>query len=210
MKFGEICINWTNSYKYLGVEVTNNGCTTAMSLNLSNRAWKAVFKIKSIFKDTNVSPQLQLKMLQIQVRPILCYSSEVWGLFTYISDNKVNLHDISAFWKKIEKLSVESFHIKFLKSLLGVHSRSSNAAVMGEVGKYPMFNYIIKCVLGYFSHLNKSAPHRPILAAAMYEDRMLPKNVAWYKRTDGLLNMFGYELSDFNNELTKKDFFCKN
>ena len=81
----------------MGVEVTNNGCTTAMSLNLSNRAWKAVFKIKSAFKDTNVSPRLQLKMLQILVRPILCYSSEVWGHFTYISDNKVNLHDIPAF-----------------------------------------------------------------------------------------------------------------
>ena len=52
---------------------------------------------------------------------------------------------------------MEQFHIKYLKGLLGVHSKTSNAAVMGEVGRYPMFEYIIKSVLGYLSHLDKVA-----------------------------------------------------
>jgi len=80
---------------------------------------------------------------------------------------------------------------------------------MGEVGKYPMFEYIIKSVLGYLSHLNKSALNRPILAAAMDEDKMLPKHRSWYKRTDSLLNMSWYKVSDLNNDLIKKDFFVK-
>ena len=98
--------------------------------------------MKSAFKDVNVSPHLQLKTFQILVKPILCYCSEVWGRFTYNSDNKSNFVDLSVFWKKIEKMPVELFNIKYLKGLLEVHSKKSNAAVMGEVGRYPMFKSI--------------------------------------------------------------------
>ena len=46
---------------------------------------------------------------------------------------------------------------------------------MGEVGKYPMFEfeYIIKSVLGYLSHLD--AINRPILAAAINEYKFFQK-----------------------------------
>ena len=128
----------------------------------------------------NVSPHLQLKMFQTLVRPILCYCSEVWGPFTYNPDDNCNVFDLSHFWKKIEKVPVEQFHIKYLKGLLGVHSKTSNAAVMGEVGRYPMFEYIIKSVLGYLSHLDEVAINRPVLVAAINEDKLLPKNRSWH------------------------------
>ena len=111
MKFGESCINWTNCYKYLGIQINNNGSTTAMTENLSSRAWKAVFKMKSAFKDIDVSPKLQIKMFRTLIRPILCYCCEIWGPFIYNSNNQSNISDLSFFWKKIEKLPVEIFNI---------------------------------------------------------------------------------------------------
>ena len=199
MKFGESCINWTNCYKYLGIQINNNGSTTAMTENLSSRAWKAVFKMKSAFKDIDVSPKLQIKMFRTLIRPILCYCCEIWGPFIYNSNNQSNISDLSFFWKKIEKLPVEMFNIKYLKGLLGVHSKALNAAVMGETGVYPMFEYIIQSALRYQSHLDEVLIDRPFLAAAVNEDKMLPKTKSWHKRTQSLLDMFGFNSSKKDN-----------
>ena len=37
--------------------------------------------------------------------------------------------------------------LKFSKTILGVHRMASNAAVKGELGRYPMIIYIIKQIL---------------------------------------------------------------
>ena len=101
--------------------------------------------------------------------------------------------------KKIEKLPVEMFNIKYLKGLLGVHSKALNAAVMGETGVYPMFEYIIQSALGYQSHLDEVLIDRPFLAAAVNEDKILPKTKSWHKRTQSLLDMFGFNSSKKDN-----------
>ena len=49
IKYGESYINWTNCYKYLGIKITNNGCITAITQKLGNKAWKVVIAIKICF-----------------------------------------------------------------------------------------------------------------------------------------------------------------
>ena len=67
IKFGETILKWADSYKYLGIEVHSNGNMMTTSENLCSRAWKAVFKMKSAFKDIDVNPKLQIKMFDMKL-----------------------------------------------------------------------------------------------------------------------------------------------
>ena len=99
----------TDCYKYLGIEIHNNGNMIATSENLCSRAWKAIFKMKSAFKDIDVNPKLQIKMFEILVRPILCYNSEIWGPFNYSSIQRSDIFDLTLFWNKVERFRLKSF-----------------------------------------------------------------------------------------------------
>ena len=42
---------------------------------------------------------------------------------------------------------IEKLHLKFLKSILGVHSKATSLAVYGELGRYPLFiDSITRCM----------------------------------------------------------------
>jgi hypothetical protein len=43
----------------------------------------------------------------------------------------------------MEEFPCEKFNIKFSKFILGVHKKSSNFAVLGELGRYPLYIIII-------------------------------------------------------------------
>ena len=47
-------------------------------------------------------------------------------------------------------------HIGFCKRLLGVHSKTTNVAVMGEVGRYPMLLNIICHIVRFWHHVKKN------------------------------------------------------
>ena len=40
-------------------------------------------------------------------------------------------------------MQCEKLHIEFLKFSLGVHKKSTNEAVMGELGRYPLYINIL-------------------------------------------------------------------
>jgi hypothetical protein len=50
----------------------------------------------------------------------------------------------------MEKFPCEKLYIKFSKSILGVHKKSSNFAVLGELGRYPLYITIINTILKIF------------------------------------------------------------
>ena len=45
---------------------------------------------------------------------------------------------------------IETLHIKFCKRILGVHSKSTNLAVIAELGRYPMIIQISTLVIKYW------------------------------------------------------------
>ena len=48
--FNSNIIECKESYKYLGIELANNGKMAKAKLDLSKRAQKAIFKMKTMFK----------------------------------------------------------------------------------------------------------------------------------------------------------------
>ena len=191
LTIGGIQLEWVEVYKYLGVEVHSNGDLLAASKNLCARGWKAVFKMQSAFKGLDVNPLMRIRLFNILVRPIITYGSEVWGAFTNLSSSK----SLEQFWQRLSKLPVENFQLKFCKGVLSLHSKTSNAAVLGELGQFPIFIYIMKSMLRYFEHLNKVKNERPLLAAASSEDDILVGNKSWKGNINKILAIFGLSLS---------------
>lgn len=53
----------------------------------------------------------------------------------------------------------EKLHVKFLRYISGVHKKACNQAVVGELGRFPMFVDIIKCNLKYLLRIEALPEH---------------------------------------------------
>ena len=72
----------------------------------------------------------------------------------------------------MQKLPFEKFQLKFCKSILGVHTRAHNGAVMGELGRLPLFINIIKSSLKYTIHMDEVKRDRPLFFSATVSKRI--------------------------------------
>jgi hypothetical protein len=132
-------------YTYLGIVMSSNGSFTSAISTLSQKAMKAMFKLRGSLYQTNTTPQTSLSLYDTLIRPIATYGCEVWGAFM---KPVPKLFDIDCkMYKLFDEPVYEKLELKFMKSILGVNKRSVNAAVRGELGRYPMTIYVLKQVL---------------------------------------------------------------
>ena len=75
------------------------------------------------------------------MKPILLYGSEIWGTFNPTS---AKFRNGISFHKSFNNIEPEKLHLKFAKFVLGVHRKSSNFAVMSELGRFPYYIDIVK------------------------------------------------------------------
>ena len=68
--------------------MNSNGECMSSSVDLWVRGWKASFKIKSAFKNIDTDYELKLKMLDVLVKPVVCYNAEIWGVLNKVSNSK--------------------------------------------------------------------------------------------------------------------------
>ena len=131
-------IEITNSYTYLGTEMTNT-CSFAKATDiLYKKALKALFSVYSsldVRADLKIIP-LFLKLFDSLVKPVLLYGSEVWGSAILSENNPIN-----------------KFTNKFYRTLLGVPRHTSNAGLHAELGRFPIHVNIQKSMIKYWFRL---------------------------------------------------------
>ena len=96
--------------------------TGNFSLNLEQLVGKALKALNVLLMKCNkykLKPKLLCQLFYSFVGSILSYASEIWG-----------------FSKSKE---IERVHLKFCKKILNVNTRTSNAAVYGELARYPFY-----------------------------------------------------------------------
>jgi hypothetical protein len=69
-------------------------------------------------------------------------------------------------------LMCEKLHIKFGKFILGVHRKTTNQAVLSEIGRFPIYFDIIKSMLNYWQRL-QYLDSFPILQSAYKHSKKL-------------------------------------
>ena len=107
------------AFKYLGIYLTPSGSFTRCTRELVISARRALFALKKqIATNPEIQPRTQIELFQRIISPVLLYCSEIWGLC------------------KAE--AIETFHISFLKNLLGVKKSTPNCYIYGELGLFPL------------------------------------------------------------------------
>ena len=132
------------------------------------KARKSYFKIKTSFGLDNPCKLLE-KLFDALVKPILLYCCEVWGL-----DNKGSE-------------PYELLHSKFVKEILGVHCKTSNAACLSELAKLPLKKSILVSSIKYLEHLitsRDSLAHDILMETFKYNP--------WVEKIKSCLQMLGF------------------
>ena len=119
-----------DSYKYLGLVFASNGKLTPAKEDLSKRGHKAIFKMKTMFKNASVGYETSMHLFSHIVKPILLYASDVWG-HTLIKKGHLNIN-------ALRQDEVENCHIKFCRYTLGISRKAPNIGIYGETGRYPL------------------------------------------------------------------------
>lgn len=166
-----------NKYKYLGYTLT-----TKLSENIAceEYAIKAKGKVLDILKTMwalgNLNTKVFFHLFDAQVKPMLLYAAEVWGLC------KLDI--------------VESAHLFACKRLLCVSDKTPNSMVYGETGRYPLnVDATISCIR-YWLKLCKMANTRiPNQAMHMLKNTMTLNGTTtnWVSKVKVCLETYGFQ-----------------
>ena len=95
-----------------------NGNFCAAKKKLTDQATKAMYALYRKLQNVSLLVDLQLKLFDSLISPILTYSSEVWGF----ENSKI----------------VEKIHLQFCKKILKIRNNTPSYMVYGELGRFPM------------------------------------------------------------------------
>ena len=135
-----------DSYCYLGIMFSYNGSFKIAKKKLFEQAQKSLYGLYTKIQNLCIPIDLQLKLFDSLVSPILTYASEVWGF-----DNNEEL---------------ERLHLMFCKNILKVRNSTPNYMVYGELGRYPLDLIIKRKMVMFWNNLLKE---KNKLSSIMYQ-----------------------------------------
>ena len=177
------------NYCYLGIIFHASGSFSNACINIADKAMKAFFKLKQINPRENAL--LTLKLFDSLVTPILMYGCEVWGPLALRKIDK------SDFKLLCDSFHVEKINIKLSKYVLGVSRCATNAAVMGELGRFPIAIRIVKHAFNYLKiicNLSENSVVKVSYTDSITTDRCTPVEKNWAACVKGVLLNFDGQL----------------
>ena len=141
---------------------------------LSTQVIKALNILNQYHKKCNsMLCDVSFKLFDTMVAPIVLYASEIWG---YAYQNQI-----------------ESVKIRFCKRLLGVPKSTSNDAILGECGRYPLaVNYMVRCTKYRFKILNMANTRYPKACYKMLYQLDEYERKTWASEIKDMLFKYGF------------------
>jgi hypothetical protein len=185
-KWGDQPIDVADSYTYLGITMNANGKYQDARDNIKNKASKAMYAIMKYCKGGDVPAKVALELYEKLMRPILVYGSEIWMM----SDTqRGGIYGDNTCSKK--SIPGEKVALQYARYILGVHKKTSNLAVRGELGLYPLY---IECIIQMCKYWHRAAffPPESLIGAAYAEQIKLVKmnTQCWLKNVYMLLEYY--------------------
>ena len=182
-KFKNNIIETVKSYCYLGVTLKYTGNLNSSSKILMEKGRKAWFKIKKYIGLNNSCIFLE-KLFDTLINPIILYGCEVWGAYCKFKDTD----------------PFEHLHIKFLKEILGVNSKTSNVACLAELNRLPLKVKILIQVIKFWEHITNSTN---TLVNKIYCN--IPSNNRWVSTVQKWINELGFNYLITNTHNIKQN-----
>jgi hypothetical protein len=136
------------SYSYLGIEISNSCSFKLAQKTLTDKAMRALFKLKSLLYGSGMNPLTCLKLFDQLVKPIALYGSELWGA------DLLKTSSLKSLIESMEKPTCEKLNISLCRFVLGVHKKSQITAIRGELGRAPLAVDIVASILKYKEYLS--------------------------------------------------------
>ena len=137
-------LNNVDSYKYLGCMFSTDRNFKKCVELLSDKARRATFAVKKVLKCNTLSPKHVFSLFDKLIVPIMTYGAEIWGGSIFTKFNKLSMQDF---------IPSEKVHRHFIKYVLGVHNKASNAGIMAETGRTPIVAETLKLFVNYADRL---------------------------------------------------------
>ncbi|KAK3099269.1 hypothetical protein FSP39_001936 [Pinctada imbricata] len=190
----------TDNYKYLGLIFSASGKFKMAKDNISDRGMKALFSLKSAIDREYLSVFTSLKLFDHTVKQVCLYGSEIWSEF---EKDTGSLSPYEFIEKWFKKSMIEKVNMSFSKWLLGVHKKTSNLAVMGELGRYPLFIDTIVRTVSYWANLQKRRFKKPLLNDCLKLSENLHNNgsTSWISGINKILQVFGVNYYGIQNSM---------
>jgi hypothetical protein len=121
------------------------------------------------------------------------YGSDIWGAINPFAA-KVRNNRIFKLAKAYDGNHVDKLNLKFCKYILQVHRMASKNAVLGELGRYPMYTGIAKNMVAYWHRLELSNDNS-LVRNAMVESKGLHRagHNSWFSSIKFILDESGLE-----------------
>lgn len=203
--FNNSSIKCAQHCKYLGINFSASGSFSVAQGELYNKGLKAYYKLRKDFLSLNPSIINSLHVFDHTIKPILLYSSEIWGYFNPFKKKLIS--DRPPIDEGFHNLKSEKLHLKFCKFLLGVSKKATNLATLSELGRFPLHFDIIKSMIRYWYRLENLGSSFPLLQYAYLESKSLheSKIPSWY----GCITVLGKAITGMNQLSTLSNFKFK-
>ena len=195
-QIGDTNLESVKSYSYLGIEIASSGSFRAAEKSMSDKATKALFKLKSLLYGSELKPDICLKLFDQLIKPIALYGSDIWG----VDFARVNPNNRDKFIESLGKFTSEKLNLSFSRFLLGVHKKAQVSGVQGELGRYPLGIDIVANSLLYLKHLHNDSIN-PLLSEAARASRNIASGKGW---VDKCLKLKSYVLPSDDVIITRR------
>ena len=178
---GGFPIEIVDSYQYLGIKFKPSGslhCAAGELFDKASRAWFAISNV--LYQHKKLAVKKALQLFDSLIRPIFSYAVEFWlpDILTKKSlDNQTNF---LRFW---ESFHPEILNQKVCRMILSVHKRCSRLAVLGELGRYPVFLPAIRHCLKYQYSIDRM-DRSSLVYKAVSDMKNFPAIDSWYNKVE--------------------------
>ncbi|MCG8033764.1 MAG: reverse transcriptase family protein [Candidatus Thiodiazotropha taylori] len=129
-------IEVVDKYKYLGIFFSQSGSFLNARKHIVQQAKKAMTLLFIRINNLDIPVDLQLKLFDHTVLPILTYASEVWG------------------YEKLDM--VEKVHNDFLRKITMARKSTPLYMIYGELGRYPLEIIVKSRIVGFWRRIIQS------------------------------------------------------
>ena len=135
-------IKTVKHFKYLGILLDSNGKFQTAINELTKKAAKALGRVYRLSTCNFISTNTLLDTFTSLVKPIMLFSSEIWG-----------------YELKPDTNAIENLFNKFCKHILGVHRNTTNLAIQGELGTFSLLIDVKISMVSYYLYLRQLNNH---------------------------------------------------
>ena len=184
-----------NSYKYLGYMFTTQLSDNIACEDFAGKAkGKTLDILKTMYNIGSMNTVIFFKFFDAQIKPMLLYASEVWGI------SKV--------------CNIESAHLFALKRLLSVSDKSPNTMIYGETGRYPLYIDSALSSVKYWLKVLKMSDTRYPKQCLIYMTEAMNRNrhfytPYWTQKIRDCLVKYGFDQVWLNQGTPNEALFLK-